>query len=131
MTWSLVVGAEGPVRAAQSAALEACGYDVIACPGPTIVDCPVVHGLGCQLVERAEVLLYDRSLAAVPADRSTLLDELRSLYADRPLILTELDGDASGGPRDHWVAEGVWRLIGRPDAGGVELLVEEALAERL
>jgi hypothetical protein len=130
MTWSLVVGSDGPVRAAEWAALEACGYDVIGCPGPRVVDCPVVHGFGCPLVERAEVLLYDRSLADLPADRATLLDALRSLYADRPIILTELS-DALDGPRDHWVADGVWRLVGRPDAGGVELLVEEALAERL
>jgi hypothetical protein len=131
MTWSLVVGADGAGTAAERAALEACGHHVLACPGPVVADCPVLRGLGCPLVERADVLFYDRALARLPTTTATLLDALRSLYADRPIILTEADVVTESDGLDLWVDDGVWRLVGQPDIERVELLVEEALAERL
>jgi len=95
------------------------------CGGPTAGrPCPVIAGLPCWMVDRADVLVYD--VWASGDDGRTLINDLRELYPDKPVVLT------SPGPTLGWVeTEGVHRLtplVGAPTRARLVAAVESALA---
>src|SRR5450759_1214818 len=47
----------------QAEVLRAAGYDVETCGGPQHEPCPVLGGLPCPMVDRADVLIYDAWVA--------------------------------------------------------------------
>ena len=82
---------ENPRRSAgfaQTEALEAAGYDVTYCPGPSALAsgmCPAVDGVGCPLVAGADAVLCDLDLDD-PHSRE-VLTRLRHDYPDTQIVV--------------------------------------------
>lgn len=74
--------------------LRRAGHEVQQCAGPIAGGgCPVLRGESCWQVEWADLLVYD---AWISGDGETeLLDELRALHPDKPVMLL------SGGLSSH------------------------------
>jgi DNA-binding NtrC family response regulator len=126
MTRVLVVHHDVDMADIEVEDLRRAGYEVDQCAGPIGGDaCPVLHGRRCWQVDQADVLVYD---AWASGDgRRALIDDLRELHPDKPVVLT------SGGLLLDWV-EGsgphrVTAALGPPD-GGVLAAAVEAARER-
>ena len=108
--------------------MRAAGYEVETCGGPQQEPCPVVGGLPCPIVDRADVLIYDAMVAGSNDAGRQLVAELRELYADLPLVLTSVDENLA------WVeAEGPLRvtsLTGDPSPEALVAAVTAALADQ-
>jgi hypothetical protein len=126
MTTVLVVNHDLDVADQQTDSLRRLGYDVLQCAGPTYGPCPVMAGRPCEWVERADVLLYDVWATGEPGGARELIEQLRELHPQVPIVL------GAPGLELSWVeTKGRHRitpLIGR--ANGVQLAaaVEAALA---
>lgn len=89
---------ENPRRSAglaQAAALEAAGYAVTYCSGPTDLPggiCPAVDGVGCALVAGADAILYDLDLDDGPS--RDVLVRLRHDYPETQIVV-EAPGDVA------------------------------------
>lgn len=130
MTRTLIVHADAAIAAAELAALAGLGYDVEHCPGPEARTCPVVDGRACLLADRADVLVYDLGSLRhrVRVDGPELVDELRALYADKPLIV--VTGDTERGALEPVpMGEGILRLDGPITGERLDELIEEALLD--
>lgn len=112
----------------QAEVLRAAGYDVETCGGPQREPCPVVGGLPCPMVDRADVLIYDAWVAGSADAGRQLVAELREMYADLPLVLTSVDESLA------WVeTEGPLRvtpLAGDPSPEALVAAVAAALADQ-
>ncbi len=126
MTTVLVVNHDLDVADQQADSLRRLGYDVLQCAGPTAGPCPILRGQPCPWVDRADVLLYDVWATGEPGGARQLVEELRNLHPDIPIVL------GAPGMELSWVEtqgiHSVTPLIGR--ANGVQLAtaVEAALA---
>ena len=86
-----VLVSRDPASASRHAtALRAAGYDVETCGGPQQEPCPVLGGLPCPIVDRADVLIYDAWVAGSADAGRQLVAELRETYADLPLAKTSV-----------------------------------------
>jgi hypothetical protein len=87
----LLVVADDVEREAFGSGLEAAGYDVLTCPGPTRPDYTCVGGREgvCPLVHDADTIVLDMSLDSEAVVSGTSAEELLSLYldSDRPVIV--------------------------------------------
>ncbi|HEX6140175.1 MAG TPA: hypothetical protein VF013_06925 [Candidatus Limnocylindria bacterium] len=124
MTRVLVVHHDVDVADIEVDELRRAGYDVDQCAGPIGGDaCPVLNGLPCWQVDRADVLVYD--IWASGDGRRELIEDLRELHPDKPVVLT------SGGLLLDWVeAEGPYQVtpaLGPPDASVLVAAIEAAL----
>jgi hypothetical protein len=81
----LLVDADKGERERLGSALEAAGYEVIACPGPTAPDHTCIGGREgcCPLLERADVVVLDPWLAGDEVWIGTSSEQLLEMYADR------------------------------------------------
>lgn len=126
MTRVLVVHHDVDVADIEVDDLRRAGYEVDQCAGPIGGDaCPVLHGLPCWQVEEADVLVYD---AWASGDgRQELIDDLRDLHPDKPVVLT------SGGLLLDWAkGRGPHRVtpaVGPPDRSVLVAAVEAALQD--
>jgi hypothetical protein len=79
----LLVEADDAERERLGAELEAAGYRVVDCPGPTGPDYTCIGGREgyCPLLERADVVVLDLWLAGDEVGMGTSSDELLELYA--------------------------------------------------
>ena len=107
--------------------LRRAGDEVDQCAGPTGGDaCPVLQGRPCWQVEAANVLVYD--VWASGDGRRALIEELRDLHPDKPVVLT------SGGLMLDWVESrgphGVTPALGPPDQAVLAAAVEAALRDQ-
>ncbi len=129
MTRVLVVHHDISIADHEVASLQALGYEVDRCSGPDRRACPVLAGQPCLRAERADVLIYDlRSLLHERNDLD-LVDQLRGLYADKPIVVV------GGDPVDDPAAEvemgvGIVRLRGPVTAERLDEVLEDALADR-
>lgn len=97
--------------------LEAAGYQVIACPGPTAPDYTCIGGREgyCPLLERADVVVLDPWLAGDEIGVGTSSDELLALYAGSGRTVVAIDA-----VRLDPVAEGnIIRLDRHPETRAV------------
>ncbi len=128
MTRVVVVHRQPDVAAEQAAILRGAGYQVEVCGGPTNDPCPVVHDLPCPLADGADALVYEAWAAGDSDAGRQLVAHVRDLYADLPLVLTDVDGSLS------WVEtegpERVTPLVGRPDGDALLGAVAAALADQ-
>ncbi|MDA8201372.1 MAG: hypothetical protein M0Z49_01150 [Chloroflexi bacterium] len=128
MTRVVVVHRQPDVAAEQAAVLRGAGYQVEVCGGPTNYPCPVVHDLPCPLADGADVLVYEAWAAGGSEAGRQLVAHVRDLYADLPLVLTDVDASLS------WIEtegpERVRPLVGRPDPEALLAAVGMALADQ-
>jgi len=124
MTRVLVVHHDVDVADIQVDELRRAGYDVEQCAGPIGGNpCPVLRGDGCWQVDRADVLVYDAW--ACGDGRSALIDDLRDLYPEKPVVLTSgglmLDWARTDGPHQ------VTPVVGAPNTTRLGDAVEAAV----
>jgi len=94
----LVVEADPAERELFSSWLEASGFTVLACPGPTEPDYTCVGDRtgACPLADAADVVVLDMSLDSEALMTGTAAEELLGLYlvSGRPVVtLGSRDGD--------------------------------------
>jgi hypothetical protein len=87
----LVVEADAAERERFGTALEAAGFDVLTCPGPSAPDYTCVGGRdgACPLVQDAAVVVLDMSLDSEALMVGTPAEELLGLYltSGRPVVV--------------------------------------------
>jgi len=124
MTRVLVVHHDVDIADIEVEELRRAGYEVEQCAGPMGGgSCPVLFGQPCWQVDRADVLVYD--VWAAGDGRRALIDDIRDLYPDTPVVLT------SGGLMLDWVETsgpmGVTPVLGAPSGTLLAAAVEAAL----
>ncbi len=123
MTRALVVHHDIDIADIEVEDLRKAGYEVDQCAGPSGGGCPVMHGEPCWQVEQADVLVYD-VFAAGDSGRK-LVEELRALHPDKPVVLTSggllLDWVETDGPRE------VTPAVGPPDQTVLVAAIEAAI----
>jgi DNA-binding response OmpR family regulator len=86
----LVVEHDVELRDAMGRWLEEAGYDVLACPGPSLPDYTCVAGRGnpCPLAHAADVVVLDLWLASDSVLAGTSSTELLAYYlsSERPVV---------------------------------------------
>ena len=126
MTTVLVVNHDLDVADQQADSLRRLGYDVLQCAGPTAGPCPVLSGRHCPWVHRADVLLYDVWATGESGGSRLLIEQLRDLHPEIPIVL------GAPGMELSWVeTKGIHRvtpLIGRANGTQLASAVEAALA---
>ena len=126
MTTVLVVNHDLDVADQQADSLRRLGYDVLQCAGPAAGPCPVLRGRDCPWVHRADVLLYDVWATGEPGGSRQLIEQLRELHPEVPIVL------GAPGMELSWVeTQGMHRvtpLIGRANGAQLVTAVETALA---
>jgi len=106
--------------------LRRSGFEVEQCWGPQYTSCPVMRGEPCLAAERADVLLYDVWSTGESDGGRGLVDGLRDLYPDKPVVLT-----APGMELDWVETEGAHRvvpLVGVPTAARLVEAIHTATA---
>jgi hypothetical protein len=102
------------------------GYDVIECGGPTRNRCPVLAGRPCDLAARADVLVYDVWASGDAEGARTLIENIRDIHPDTPVVLTapglELSWEEAVGPHS------VTALAGQPTGARLHEAIQTALA---
>lgn len=88
MTRVLVVDHDLDVAGQEADALRRIGYDVVECSGPTRNVCPVPVGRPCDLVDGADVLVYDVWASGDAEGARALVRALRSGHPGTPIVLT-------------------------------------------
>jgi hypothetical protein len=95
MTRALVVHHDLDLAGQEADSLRRFGYDVTECAGPTRNVCPVLSGRPCDLAERADVLVYDVWASGDSEGARTLIENIRELHPDIPVVLTSPGVDLS------------------------------------
>ena len=126
MTRVLVVHHDLELAGQEADSLRRFGYEVVECGGPTRNVCPVLAGRPCDLVERADVLLYDVWASGDAEGARTLIENLREIHPDTPIVLTSpglaLSWEESTGR--HAVTE----FLGQPTGARLHEAIQAALA---
>ena len=126
MTTVLVVNHDLDVADQQADSLRRLGYEVLQCAGPTAGPCPVLSGRHCPWVDRADVLLYDVWATGESGGSRQLIEQLRDLHPDIPIVL------GAPGMELSWVeTQGIHRvtpLVGTANRVRLGAAIEEALA---
>ncbi len=128
MTRVLVVNHDIDLADVEVDALRRAGYEVEECSGPTKArgGCPVLAGLPCAAADRADVLLYDAWATGEPDGARRLIEGLRELHPDVPIVLT------ASGMEPDWIelagAHRVTPLVGQPTVARLAAAIQEALA---
>jgi len=125
MTRVLVVNHDLDVAGQEADSLRRFGYDVIECAGPTRNVCPVPVGRPCDLVDAADVLVYDAWASGDAEGARQLIRALRAAHPETPVIVTspglplgwEDDADA-----------GLVIFTGQPTGARIDEAIRTALA---
>ena len=125
MTRVLVVHHDLDLAGQEVDSLRRYGYDVIDCSGPTRNRCPVLAGHPCDLAERADVLVYDVWASGDADGSKTLIENIRDIHPDTPIVLTSpglgLSWEEATGPHR------VTMLSGQPTGARLHAAIQEAL----
>jgi hypothetical protein len=126
MTRVLVVHHDLDLAGQEVDSLRRHGYEVTECSGPTRNQCPVLAGKPCDLAGRADVLVYD-VWASGDADGSrALIENIRDIHPDTPVVLTspglDLSWEEESGPH------AVTTLRGQPTGARLHEAIQTALA---
>lgn len=128
MNTAVVVNADPEVAIKHARTLRQAGYAVELCAGPDHRTCPLLGDLPCQLVDRADILIYDAWVMDGPEGTRQLIADVRDTYPDLPIVLTSVD------ERVDWVeTEGPHRVTPLGSDFSPEQLrsaVETALADQ-
>ena len=125
MTRVLVVHHDLDLAGQEVDSLRRFGYDVVECGGPTRNRCPVLAGHACDLAEQADVLVYDVWASGDADGSKTLIENIRDIHPDTPVVLTSpglaLSWEESSG------THGVTILLGQPTGARLDEAIREAL----
>jgi hypothetical protein len=125
MTTVLIVNHDLDVADQHADSLRRLGYDVLQCAGPATGPCPIMAGRPCEWVDRADVLVYDVWATGEPGGARQLIEQLRDLHPQVPIVLS------APGLELSWVeTEGRHRvtpLVGRANGSRLAGAVEAAL----
>lgn len=126
MTRVLVVHHDLDLAGQEVDSLRRFGYEVVECGGPTRNRCPVLVGRPCDLAERADVLVYDVWASGDADGARVLIEHIREIYPDTPVVLTspglELSWEEDSGPH------AVTTLRGQPTGARLHGAIQTALA---
>ena len=126
---ALVVHHDIDMADQETASLRRRGLEVEQCWGPEYTSCPVMRGEPCPAAERADVLVYDVWSTGDSDGGRSLIDGLRELYPDKPVVLT------ASGIELEWVeTEGPHRvvpLVGNPTGERLMEAIERAMGDQL
>ncbi len=125
MRRALVVHHDIDIEDQEADSLRRLGFTVEQCAGPQYHACPILRGEACPAVARADVLVYDVWSTGESDGGRHLIEGLRELHPDIPVVLT-----APGIELDWVETEGVHRvvpLVGVPTAEKLASAIEEAL----
>ena len=126
MTRVLVVHHDIDLADQEVDSLRRLGYDVNQCSGPTANTCPVLAGHACVLAAEADVLVYDAWASGDADGARELINRLRDLHPDVPIVLTVpgigLDWIEEAGPH------GVVPLSGQPTGARLHEAITTARA---
>jgi DNA-binding NtrC family response regulator len=125
MTRVLVVHHDLDLAGQEVDSLRRFGYEVVECGGPTRNRCPVLARRPCDLAERADVLVYDIWASGDAEGARVLIENIREVYPDTPVVLTspglELSWEEDTGPH------AVTTLIGQPTGARLHAAIQAAL----
>jgi hypothetical protein len=125
MTRVLVVHHDLDLAGQETDSLRRLGYDVVECGGPTRNRCPVLAGRACDLAEEADVLVYDAWASGDAEGARTLIENIRDIHPDRPIVLT-----SPGLPLSWEEPSGrhaVTMLTGQPTGARIHEAIQAAL----
>ena len=88
MTRVLVVHHDIDLGDQEVDSLRRLGYEPFECSGPSGSPCPVMRGDDCPDVADADVLLYDVWSTTESGGGQVLVENLRKMYPDTPIVLT-------------------------------------------
>ena len=104
------------------------GFEVKECLGPIGAHCPVLAGRPCSLAQWADVLVYDAWATGEPDGAQELIEGLRDLHPDVPLVLS------APGIEPDWMEivgpTGVTPLVGLPSGPRLVAAIESSLGQR-
>jgi hypothetical protein len=126
MTRVLVVHHDIDLSDLEVDSLRRRGYEVTQCLGPAGAHCPVLAGRTCSMADEADVLVYDAWATGEPDGAQRLIEGLRDLHPDVPVILT------ASGIEPEWIetigAHGVTPLVGAPTGERLADAIEAVVA---
>ena len=125
MTTVLVVNHDIDIADEQASSLRRLGYQVTQCSGPAAWTCPVLRGQACSWVASADVLLYDVWATGERNGARDVIEGLRELYPNIPIVL------AAPGMELSWVEtsgrHGITPLVGKVNGPSLGAAMEAAL----
>ena len=126
MTRVLVVHHDPDMADQEADSLRRYGYTSVECAGPNHWACPILSGAPCAAVADADVLVYDVWAAGSSEQGRRLIEQLRELHPDVPLVVVdqgmELDWIETQGVHD------VTPVIGAPTGARLSEAIQRALA---
>ena len=106
-------------------ALRRRGYEVQQCMGPIGARCPVLAGRRCEMADEADVLVYDAWVTGEPDGAQRLIEGLRDIHPDVPVVLVATALEPS------WIeTAGLHRvtpLVGNPTGDRLAEAIERAM----
>lgn len=125
MTRVLVVHHDIDLADQEVESLRRLGYQVEQCSGPTANTCPVLAGRACDLAARADVLVYDAWASGDSDGSGALIEGLRRVHPDVPVVLTYPGIGLAG--LDDRPAHGVVPVLGQPTGAHLHEAIQQAL----
>lgn len=126
MTRVIVVHHDVDLSDQEVDALRRRGYDARQCMGPIGASCPILAGRACELAAGADVLVYDAFMTGEPDGARRLVEGMRELYPDLPIVLVANNFEPA------WVetagAHRVTPLVGHPTGDRLVAAIESAIA---
>jgi hypothetical protein len=126
MTRVLLVHHDIDLADQEADALRRRGYEVQQCLGPIGAHCPVLSGRVCDMAEAADVLVYDAWATGEPDGAQRLIEGLREIHPDVPVVLT------ATGMEPDWIdlagRHRITPLVGAPTGARLAEAIERAIA---
>jgi hypothetical protein len=126
MTRVLVVHHDVDLSDQEVDSLRRRGYAVTQCLGPIGASCPILSGRTCTLADEADVLVYDAFVTGEPDGAERLIEGLRDLHPDVPVVLTATSFEP------EWIElsgrHSIVPLVGQPTGDRLAEAIERALA---
>ena len=125
MTRVLVVNHDTALADEEVDSLRRRGYDVRECLGPIGAHCPILAGLACDLVDWADVVVYDAWATGEPEGAQALIEGLREHHPSVPIVLS------APGIEPGWIelsgTKQVTPLVGAPVGQRLVTAIQAAL----
>jgi hypothetical protein len=126
MTRALVVHHDIDLADQEVESLRRLGYVVEQCSGPTANTCPILNGGSCEMAARSDVLVYDAWASGDLDGSSELIEGLRRVHPQVPIVLT-YPGMGFAGDEDD-PAHGVVAMLGQPTGANLDAAIKRAIA---